>query len=314
MDSKGYFLIPHEKLEHVRELSRKSLNNEERRTLERFCSVTESVDEIYQLYCAFRINLALLIDNYILGYDDRIVSCQTGDPIDFYMVNTLTANIVSSGKNTIERIKVLIEEDVPEIWEDFRIQYYSKVFDKNLSYRFLNDTRNITQHGHFIVSRDPDGRYAFDVRQILDLPHYTHNRRCRETLEKYQGLFEEVSGICGRGSRIGYTYTLDKYCVGLTNIYYGYYSLTRKFVRELTKEAVKICELHQELVIKKTDTGRKRDILYCDILDDDIHAVEIDIDFCGKFRKYRNEAYDDMMYFQNGSCAELHGKGGITIR
>ena len=290
LDSKGFIPVDAEKYQEILEKCKTEFSDDERKTLEQYCIINESIDEIYQLFRSFRFNLSLLSDNYMIRYDDHIVAVPeyievahndqyititAGKDIDFYAINTYTSNIVSSGRNLIERIHLFFKEDLKQEYENFRNHYYSKTYDSNFPYRFLTETRNMVQHGHYIVSTDVENKCAFDFKQILSLPHYHIAQRTIEELLEIQNELDELANY-KKPAKIAYTYTLDLYCVGLSDIYYGYYLLTKPHINRLTRDALNILKNHPMMVMKKDETASNHNLLFCNIFDKKAHGIEID--------------------------------------
>ena len=322
MDSKGFIPISAEKHQEILEKCKTEFSDDERKKLEQYSIYNESIDEIYQLYRSFRFNLSLLSDNYDIRYDDHIIadpgrikiayndqyiSISAGEDIDFYAINTYTSNIVSSGKNLIERINLFFKEDLEQEYDNFRNQYSSKEYDDNFSYRFLTETRNMVQHGHYIVSTDVESKFAFDFKQILSLPHYHMTKRIKDEISTIQHDLDELTNY-ERPAKLAFTYTLDLYCVGLSKIYHGYYLLTKSYIKNLTNDAITILKNHPEMVLQKEETGAKHDVLFCNIFDENVHGIEIGYESYKKFRTYMREAFDEMNHFNDISFKNIKNK------
>ena len=300
MDSKRLVFMSVEDQQRVLKQCQQEYSESERKTLESYCIAMESIDEIYQWFRSFMINLALLVEDYKLLYNDQIISIRTGCSIDFYTINTFTSNIISSGKTLVDRIEVFFKEENSNKYEDYRQEYSSKVYDSNFFYRFLIKARDFVQHGHYIVSGDSDGRYGFDFKQLLAITHFNINGKLFKELEEIQRKFDDnIKGE--RSVKHAFTYTLDLYCVGLTEVYFGYYKLTKDYIRKLIRKVIKLLKMHPKTACKSSQNGLVRDALYCDF-SDGLHKIEVDIDFYYKFKNYMREAKEEMNRFKKISC------------
>lgn len=224
------------------------LSEENRKIIENYVSFGEHLQDVHQLFKLLEFNLKQLFSYCIMKYDDRFIKTN-GEIIDFYDINGLVINIISSAKTLIEALETFYEIELGEERKKlFKLEVLSKKYDDVFSYRFLLYMRNYAQHGHLPISHIYDKeRFCFDLMQILSTQHIKPNKAIKESMEK---VHNEIIERFGDEPKIAVTYTLDSFTVVVHEIYYVFLQTIENDVKEIFHKQLHLLDLYPELIYK----------------------------------------------------------------
>jgi len=198
-----------------------TFNEEEISSILFYIEITRCIQEIYQLFQVFRFNFNNLFHFYTLFNTDKVKRKITFDfnTRDFFAINALTINYISSGKTLIEAIESSLKQNMgegSELYKIFKAKCLNKKYDDCFSYRLLLRLRDFSQHGHLPVSMDYTGTYCFNLDHILLTPHFNHNSTLKQQMEKFtKELHEEHL----KYPKIAFTYSFAEFNLCITEIY-----------------------------------------------------------------------------------------------
>ena len=219
--------------------------------IQTYVEVTRHVQEIHQLFELFRYNLKRLLSVYELNSGNRIKRHtpyfeEFSDRIE---LNALVINYISAGKTLVDSLRSCIEhaysEDISTN-EKFS-KFLSSVYDGCFSYRLLTRLRDFAQHGHLPVSVS-DGIIRFDIAQIINTPHFNHNKTILKEMKKFD---EELVVIQKTQSHYVFTLAVAEYTVSMCHVYHHFwltlqnaFSAAEKNLQTLVAE-VPECIIHK---------------------------------------------------------------------
>lgn len=203
--------------DHNIEIKYADLSKEHDELFNRYISVMELVSGIEQINQVFDYNVRALSDNYILNYNDYIVSRNTNREVDYITLNALFENIISSGRVLIDRVKIILEHGFDaNIYIPFREKYVEEIYNNVFAYRFFYSLRNVCQHGGIVVSHK-DGRYCFDLEQIKNIKHFSFSKT-----EEWDRIIQEIAENYKTEATICFTENLDRYVEEVFLQYYNF--------------------------------------------------------------------------------------------
>lgn len=232
------------------------LTGEEKSCIEYFIELTRHIQEIEQLFCIFRFNLNSMQNYYIMNNDDTInrrftFEFEVDDDIG---INALVINYLSSAKTLTESIEMFIKENIGEIsekYQNFKTNCLSKIYDENFYYRFLIHLRDFSQHGHLPVSRDfNSNKYCFDLDTILQTPHFTHNKKLRNEMEKYR---IEINAKYIDNPRIMFTKSIAEFNVCIIKIYVEFLNEIESILSNSINEIKVLLATRPDIIYKSKD-------------------------------------------------------------
>lgn len=248
MDQQRFFLT--ERIENFpRDLFIPEINEETKTTLKKMIVFGEELQGIRQLFDIFIFNLEHMDEFCTMYYNDEIIKKKDGSSVTFTEINAFLINVIGAGKTLTEAIEKFLNEEIgEETGENFKKNYLSKKYDESFSYRFLLYLRNLSQHGYLPVSQNFDGRFCFDLAQIINTRHIKPNAAIKKSMEDvYVELVEKVK----TEPHIAFTYTLATFSLVVVEIYYNFLKEIELEVR-LHHEQRNIClEQHPELIFSQ---------------------------------------------------------------
>lgn len=255
--------------------------------LEYFVSFGEHLQDVHQLFKLLGFNLDQLFNYCTMRYDDILVK-KNGETVDYYDINGLVINIVSSAKTLIEALESFYATELgEERKEEFRRDILSKKYDNNFSYRFLLFVRNFTQHGHLPISHVYDERrFCFDLMQIISTKHIKPNKAIKESMEKVRN---EIMEEFGDEPKIALTYTLDSFTVVVYEIYYIFLQTIENDIKEMFDKQLHLLELYPELIYKGDDLLNGY-VIYKIDEDNNLHMYNPKDNLFDAYTKYKEEA------------------------
>lgn len=264
-----------------------NVSEENRKFIEGYVSFGEHLQDIHQLFKLLEFNLGQLFNCCIMKYDDRLVNIN-GEIVDFFAINGLVINIVSSAKTLLEALESFYETELGEERKiEFKREVLSKRYDENFSYRFLLYMRNFAQHGHLPISRICDeGRFCFDLMQILSAQHIKPNKAIKESMEKVR---DEIIERFEDEPRIAITYTLDSFTVVVYEIYYVFLQTIEDDVREIFDRQLCLLDLYPELIYTG-DNILNGYVVYQTGESNELHAYNPNESLLNAYTEYKEEA------------------------
>lgn len=188
----------------------------------------EELECIHQLFEVFLFNLEQINAFCMMYYGDNVLRKKDGKDVGFVEINALLINIISAGKTLVEGMEKFIKTAIGEQRAaEFKKVYISKKYDDNFSYRFLYSLRNYAQHGYLPVSKTFDGKFCFDLRQIMETQHIGFSQSMKDSMES---VIREISEKFNDEPHIAFTYTLDSYTLAVVELYY-------LFLKEIEKDS-----------------------------------------------------------------------------
>lgn len=255
MDTEKY--IPVSFIDDFNSLHVVELTEDESTLLFNHVALTRDVTEANQLFEVFYFNLLNMRNSFIIRMNDTVTKtehCSDCDS-DSIAVNSLVINLISSAKTLTEFLREMANRwlensaEKNDKYKDKYNIYVSEVYDSSFNYRLLINLRNYMQHGYLPVSFK-EGRYSFDVKQILNTPHFDVKGQLKTDLENFIAQLE-VPGE--NNACISLTLTIADFVVRVTDIYKKFLFYIQKSVSSSyngVKQLVKakpsiICDYHE---------------------------------------------------------------------
>ena len=238
---------------HVADLT----EEEERILLADYVALTRDITEANQLFEIFYFNLLNMRNSFVFKMNDTVnrTDCYPDFDSDFIAVNSLVINLISSAKILTEFLRARAigwlgnSEDKNNKCKDKFNVYVSDIYNTSFNYRLLTNLRNYMQHGYLPVSFK-EGRYSFDVNQILDTPHFDIKGQLKTDIENFIAKLE----IPGESiACMSLTLSIAEFVVRVTDIYKNFLFYIKKCVQASYKEVKKligekpsiVCDYHK---------------------------------------------------------------------
>lgn len=179
MNTENYFAL------ECAERDMPHINSGEMEIIKTHLDVTREIQNTYHLLQMFYYNIKVLLTNFdVQASDIYTTKLHCPDDVDiFHGVNAQVTNCISSAKTLIE-----VFELHSVIQTKFKLVINAK-FDTSFYYKFLISLRHFSQHGNIPVSVK-NGQFYFDLKRILEIPKFTHNKHMKkllvDTIEKMQ--------------------------------------------------------------------------------------------------------------------------------
>lgn len=223
------------------------IEEEIQRDIKGFVSFAENMQGIKQLFELFEFNLKQMEQYCAMFYSDMLIK-KDGKRASFIEVNALLINIISAGKTLTEAMETFLKTELGEEKAvEFKNSCLSKKYDEVFAYRFLLYLRNFAQHGNLPVSKKLNGRFCFDLAQILSTEHIKVGPAIKKSMESiYQEIVETYKGEpC-----IAFTATLDSYTLTVTEIYYCFWKTIEEDVQAISSHIQQILADFPELIYR----------------------------------------------------------------
>lgn len=264
--------------------------------VERHVELVRHLQELHQLYEIVLFNLDVMRHNYDWrsSGEVRYKGKPAVEHTHFIAVNALIVNLIGSARTLTESMDCYIKENYPagdpaaQAYFDFSRHIYDKCF----AYRFLIRLRDFSQHGHPPVSLRGTN-YAFDLRQIVETPHFNHNPRIKEQLET--AVKEIMEGMHGYPT-VGVTMTVAEFTVGLLKIYDHFLTCVEPELKRSNRRFCSILEAHPENVWP--GEGERPDFFIYDIRDSNAQTVIVGDDTMEMLGNYRREEQETLAVYQ----------------
>lgn len=278
------------------------MSEENLKIIEGYVSFGEHLQNVHQLFKLLEFNLKQLLNNCIMKYNDELVSIN-GDAVDFYTINGLAINIVSSAKTLIEALEIFYETELgKERKNKFKKEVMSKKYDEVFAYRFMLYMRNYVQHGHLPISHIYDERrFCFDLMQILTTQHIKSNKAMKESMVK---VHDEIIERFEDEPRIAVTYTIDSFTVTVYEIYYVFLQTIEDDVKEKFSKQLHLLNAYPELIYRG-DNDLDGYVVYQTGENNEMHVYNPNECLLNAYNEYKEEAKN--VYFK---CKSEHVEVG----
>lgn len=157
----------------------KELSENDLKIAKHFIEVTRHLQEIHHLFLIFKKDIDNLQKEYVLMNNGDVFSGQNPaeNEDDYIAINAYTIRIISAGQTLVESMECYINNNtnIDDTAKQRYLDFYHKTYDLSFAYRLLIRLRDYSQHGHLPVS-SLGNNYYFDLIQIVDKPHYNHNK------------------------------------------------------------------------------------------------------------------------------------------
>lgn len=262
--------------------------------LKKFVSFSEALQNVHQCFEIFIFNLDQ-IDRYCtMYYNDEVIKKSDGNVIGFIEINALFINVISAGKTLVDRIENFFKTEVEEMRsKEFKANYISKKYDEIFSYRFSCFLRNFAQHGNLPVSKKPDGRFCFDLMQILTTSHIKASASIELSMQK---VAQEIIEKYKHEPCIAFTYTIDAYSLAVIELYYSFLKEIEKDCNEFYHTVQNILTENPQLIIHEPEM--LKGMVVFDIEKDRLHIFTPHDNFQNMFIDYKKQAKEKVKFFR----------------
>ncbi len=189
-----------------------------------YVELNHHVLEINQLFALFRFNMERLYQSYTIQRDDRVIrkdGFYTGHT-DFIAINALVTNLISGGRSLVDSLDICMKQsygEESEAYKSFAAECKCRIYDKSFAYRFFYELRNFSQHNHVPVSMTGNC-CCFDVRQILNTPHYNSKKTLKKEWERIE---EEIRKKRGDTFTLSLSHSLMQYIASVAELHQGFW-------------------------------------------------------------------------------------------
>lgn len=228
------------------------LNKVDVETLSRYLRTMKVLQGIESFFNTFQINVTRLQQSYKLfsnGKMKRRFSFPHHRWSDFHNINSLTINLLASGRTLVQALKPTLSVMINDNGEE-ATKFYDSVIQKKHSediiYRIMDCLRDYSQHGDLPVSLLTGGNSAWiDLDQIVRVINFTHKGKRKEDLQE----LINASHALGMQGRIPLILGLVVYTASVAEFYYQYYCCARTRIMELFISVDRIVAKHPEMVV-----------------------------------------------------------------
>lgn len=259
-----------------------------------FIEVTRHLQEIHYLFLIFINNIDNLQKEYVLMnngdvfYRDRAAN----DERDYISINSYIINIISAGRTLVESMECYINSNsnIDNEAKNKYLDFYHKIYDSSFSYRLLIRLRDYSQHGHLPVS-SMQNNYRFDLSQIVDKPHYNHNKTFENQMKD---IIDEIRTKYHDTPTIALTDTLAEYVVQLLSIHKMFWHQIQGELSEAYDKFQIVVSNYSDNIIK--EPGALAGYFVYDVIDGNAQVVDPKGDsreMCSRFKKEAVDRYDE---------------------
>lgn len=253
-----------------------------------FIETTRHLREIRYLFMVFINNIENLNKKYVLTSNGNVFCGQEQamNDDDYIAINAYIINIISAGRTLVESMECYIkynpnlEDDKKQIYTDF----YHTTYESSFAYRFLIRLRDYSQHGHLPVSSEKNN-YYFDLIQIVDKPHYNHNKALKGQMKN---IIDEILNKYHNTPTIALTETLVEFTVKLLSIYKMFWYQTEGELTEAYSKFQNVILYHPENII--TGEDNLSGLFVYDKIDGVLHCIDPNDNAQDMFISFINEA------------------------
>ncbi len=241
---------------------------DEMNVIKKLLEFTRHFQEINQLYDVFNVNLHDILIHYVLNANDTICRKTFFNEDDLIVINALIINYISSAKTLVESIEIFLKQNLGERFlNDFKDNCISLIYDKYFSYRLLIRLRDYAQHGHLPVYIN-DNKCCFDLNQILNTPHYNHNKKIKNEIDK---ISEDIENKFRNNPRIVFTRSIAEFQICILEIYLKFIDQIRETALEIVENFKNLLKNRPEIIYKSGDILNGFIIFFME--DSDLHVL-----------------------------------------
>lgn len=270
----------------IEKITLSEYTSEESEIIQSYVEITRHIQEIQQLYLIFRYNQRVMLSTYDLNNSDRIK--RNRPPFETFddrtELNALVISFVSAGKTLIDSLTTCVKasdknSEISTSFEKFLVCSY----DDSFSYRLLIRLRDFSQHGHLPVSVAND-KMRFDIAQILNTPHFNHNKSLSQEMKKFVDELLVFNKAC---PFYMFTLAVAEYTVSVYKIYSEFYTQIEPIFFKMHSDFRKLIVAHPGLVKHEDD---KFDGYLFYLIGNALHAINIVEKPETMFEAYKKEA------------------------
>ncbi len=283
IDSERIFFFDKEPLD----ISFNELSSDDLKTARCHVELHRHTEKIHQLFLMFKFNLDCIQNNYTLMNSGEVF--QNNNPAkgdeDYIAINAYVNNLISAGRTLIESMEcyfnVLHNDDEQK---NQYLDYYHNTYDKSFAYRFLIRLRDFSQHGHMPVFKQGHN-YYFDLKQILETPHFNHNNALKQQMKRSA---DEIIEIYRDNPTLSLTKTLAEYVSQLLLIYHKFWLQIEPNIIDASLKFQSIIKSNAQNIIDNGN-GFAKFFIY-DVVEGNAHATPIDINSQAMLQNFKEEA------------------------
>lgn len=269
------------------------LTEDEINAILEFIEYTRHIQEIDYLFRVFKTNLNAILFHYQLNADDTIsrkINFNDSEE-DFIIINALIINYISSAKTFIESIECFLPEHLGiDEFKKFESEFLNKIYDEEFSYRFLIRLRDYAQHGHLPVNVAIDKKCSFDLIQILNTPHFNHNKKIQDEMQKSQ---EQISKDFEGYPRIAFAISIAKFQLCILKIYLFFINTVKNKLQIFKNKLDSIINEKPDIIHKSEDILNGL-ILFSTYDDNCIHCINFKDDPIDMIQKTKNDIEEQL--------------------
>lgn len=223
------------------------LSEDELTTIVDYICLTRDAQETKQLFDVFYFNLLCLRNNFTLYAGDtveKLPNCPEYSSENI-AVNALVINLISSAKTLVERLRGDVGRwlDKNGTNEDTFNEYVRNIYDESMVYRILMNLRDFAQYGNLPVSLK-DGRYSFDISQILETPHFKLNKQVQTDMNNFLSNFNPSEKV----ACLALTITISDFVVKVIDIYRKFLFYIKDYISSSYRKIQKMIELNPTII------------------------------------------------------------------
>lgn len=273
------------------------LPEQELSAVQHFVEINRHAQEIKNLFLIFKFNIEQLRDHYTLMHSGDLLCGEqkASSEEDFIAVNAYVTNILSAGHTLVESMEAYVKEneEIDESVKNTFFDYEHGIYDTSFAYRLLIRLRDFTQHGHLAVSKT-DNIYFFDLKQILEKPHFTHNKKLGDEIKQHAA---EIIDLYKDTPTISLTQAVAEYVSKLLLIYQQFWKTATAEFQSACLAFDNIAHSHPENFTTCEDG--KVDLFFYEKSDAGSQAMWLSGDFLSVFEELSQEAKTYADYYFN---------------
>lgn len=282
--------MPNDLENHLENLQDLKLSSQDKEILEKYVEITRYVYEINNLFRIFRCNLENILNTFELRLNGALKRNKNigYTETNYVLINTWTNNYIASARTLTESIEAWLKSNDEILFNKFKKDFLSKTYDEKFSYRFFNQIRNFTQHGHLAVDFDLDGKFCFDFRKILQVKNFSISSKMNEELESIK---KEISEVYGDAPYISYVRMIAEYNLAITNIYNSFLNEIESI---LNFRITSLNDLLKTVSDNLSESNFVKDSLLIYDFEEEtglLHVLDVKEDFKKRFLSIKEESY-----------------------
>lgn len=253
-----------------------------------YVEITRHLQETHHLFLIFKNDIDNLQKEYVLENTGNVFCGQNPaeNEDDYIAINAYTISIISAGRTLVESMECYIKNNtnIDDTAKQRYLDFYHKTYDSSFAYRLLIRLRDYSQHGHLPVS-SMRNNYYFDLIQIVDKPHYNHNKTFENQMKN---IIDEILTKYHDTPTIALTETLAEFVVKLLSIYKMFWYQTEDELNEAYNMFQNVISDYSDNIITQEDC--LSGLFVYDIVGSNAHVVNSEDNVHEAFIKFKNEA------------------------